>query len=146
MVSRSSRQLSCFSMKFNSVGRSKLVAVARLPVLTSPKNVSGIPNTIATMSLYWRTFSGSDPAPCVENAFSSVPGPAANVPPVVVGGFWSHGELAGVPHRGLHLLLESSESLHSALGRERHRELSERKVCGQAGFEIPARGLRPIDR
>ena len=35
------------------VGRSKLVAVAKaLPVLTSPKNVSGIPNTIATMSLY----------------------------------------------------------------------------------------------
>ena len=82
-------------MKPSSVGRSKLVAVARLLVFISLKNDSGMPNTIATMSLNSRTCEGSPPAPVVLNASSLVPGPDANTLPSTAVGLRSSHELLG---------------------------------------------------
>src|SRR5665213_153186 len=88
----SSRHSSCFDCIPNSVGRSKVVAVARLPVDTSDRNVSGTPATMQHMSLYWRTSSGSPPSPELLNAASAVPGPLAHIDPLTAVGFWSYQE------------------------------------------------------
>ena len=65
------------------------IAVANVPTLTSPKNVSGKPVAAATISSSRRPSSAATVAPDVRTGVKFTPSPAIKVEPATGGGFVS---------------------------------------------------------